>query len=92
MSTRKLSAHDAAGRRAAAKRDHTYVDRAGHARQRAWFTEEEAREATFRVYVAAGRRYGHYLCRDPRCGGWHIRPLPLKPNDMIRILARSEAA
>lgn len=92
MPSRKLSAHDAAGRHAAAKRDHTYVDRAGNTRQRAWFTEEEAREAALRVYDVVSRRYGHYRCRDSRCGGWHIRPLPLKPSDMERILARSAAA
>lgn len=87
-----LSEHDAAGRAAAALRDHTYVDAAGAVHDRAWLTQEEADQASSRIYDLIGRRYRHYLCRTERCGGWHIRPCGMRVKDFARWSERHDLA
>lgn len=80
----RFSPHDAALRATAAARDHVYVGPDGAVRERAKLTLEQADQATLRVYLMTGRRYRRYACRNPQCGGWHIRPCPLRAKDMAR--------
>jgi hypothetical protein len=66
------------------QRDHWYVA-GGHRLPRAAFAgEPEAHAAANRVFNAVGRRYSAYPCRLTGCGAWHIRPCPLRPEDLAR--------
>lgn len=69
-------------KRAAGRRDHTYVGPAGAVHERAWLTAEEAHRTANRVFALTGRRYSAYECRYAGCGGFHIRPRRLRPADL----------
>ncbi len=66
-----------------ARRDHTWVDADGVRRERAWVDAKGAKRAADVVESLTGRHYMPYPCRDPRCGGWHIRRSRL-PEGMAR--------
>lgn len=69
----------------AAKLDHYWPAADGVTwRQRASFTETEARRASAHIYVLTSRRYSVYECPWNGCDAWHIRRCPLRPEDLAR--------
>lgn len=72
-------------RRNAGLRDHLFTDVTGRTGLRAAFEDErEANRAVDRIRGLTGRRYSHYRCTWRGCGAWHIRPCPLRPEDLAR--------
>src|SRR5436305_52747 len=71
---------DAMSRRANMRHKYRSID--GRLHDRAAFTEPEAQRAAAGVFSLTGRRYSAYACPSRRCGAWHIRPCPLRPEDL----------